>query len=387
MVQRKLFPGDVYAGQVLPWDVVNGRGTLLLSKGQTVQSDEQIRRLHKEGMYVELEQIWQHDLGSALQQILYARRQLETVLLRPESIPQFVDTLSHIAELISVAARRAPDVVMATVVLRQGGRYAVRHVTDVASVVACVLDNIGVSPDQMRPLICAALTMNISAMDLHEALAHQALPLTPSQEARIQSHPLAGADRLRKLGVTNEAWLTAVAQHHESFAGTGYPRRLRQEEISDGAQLIGLADLFCARVRERDHRRADSTRMVLRDILIERGRNYDSRLAAYFIRSLGVYPAGTLVLLASGEAGVVRTRSDKIDAPWVTLLAALDGKMVATDEQRDTRMPGNEIDDVMSPLQAVFDIDMERVWGIEARDFNLTERTEPRFNMQSAASV
>ncbi|MBV8659705.1 MAG: HD domain-containing protein [Burkholderiales bacterium] len=387
MIQRKLYPGDVFAGQILPWDVFNGRGTLLLSKGQTVQSDEQIRRLHKEGMYVEVEQVWHQDPGSVLQHILHACWRMETILLRPESTPQFVDAVSQIADMIGAAARKAPDVVVATVVLRQGGRYAVRHVVDATSIVACVLDNIGVGPEQMRPLLCAALTMNISAMDLHETLAHQASPLTPSQEARIQNHPLASAERLRKLGVANEAWLAAVAQHHESFAGNGYPRRLRQEQISDGAQLIGLADLFCARVRERDYRRADSTRMVLRDILIERGRNYDSRLAAYFIRSLGVYPSGTLVLLANSEIGVVRSRTDKIDAPWVSLLATRDGKMQVTGEFCDTRTPGCEIVDVMSPLQHVFDIDMELIWGSDARDFSLAEREGQLFNMQQAASV
>src|SRR5438067_1198928 len=79
---------------------------------------------------------------------------------------------------------------------------------------------------------------------LQGKLAVQGVPPTPGQSAILAEHPTKGADMLRAAGVTDEAWLQAVAQHHERTDGSGYPAKI--SEPSELAQALRHVDVFMA---------------------------------------------------------------------------------------------------------------------------------------------
>jgi HD-GYP domain-containing protein (c-di-GMP phosphodiesterase class II) len=315
-----------------------------------------------------------------LQHVLHACYRLAVLFNQPDLVRDFPEQVLDIAKLIETAYAANPGVVIATVVLRRGGRYAIRHAVNSACVAASVLSAMGPAGPANLSVIAAALTMNIGVLELQDALSRQVQPLTLSQQARIERHPLASVERLRDLGVQDELWLRAVQEHHEAIDGSGYPHRLKGARVAQAAQLIGLADLFCARVSERGYRRADSAKIVLRDVLIERGKHFDAMLAAYFIKALGVYPIGTVVRLANGQVGVVSGRSERVDAPYVHALAAGDGSALMPPIRYDTQSSDCAIIETLTAPDLCVPIDLEAVWGEEARDFHLTS-----YNAQAAA--
>ena len=371
MIQRRIRIGEIEVGQPLPWDVYNDKGLLLLSEGTRIHSDIQLQRLLEMGIYIESTLTWHQPPQSALQDVLHACFRLAALFHQPEAASDFPGQVLDIAALIQTAVATSPDVVMATVVLRRGGHYAVRHAVNTACVVAIVLQSMGPDAPADRSAVAAALTMNIGILELQDALARQAQPLTPSQRARIERHPLDSVDRLRRLGVQDETWLRGVQEHHEAIDGGGYPHRLRGPRVSQAAQLIGLSDMFCARVSERGYRRAASAKIVLRDVLVERGRSYDALLAAYLIKALGVYPIGTVVRLANGVIGVVSARSEQVDAPRVHGLLAPDGSPLVPPVVYDTTQGEQAIHSTLAPAELGIQIDMEAIWGDDARDFLL----------------
>ncbi|QNM94693.1 HD-GYP domain-containing protein [Chitinimonas koreensis] len=371
MNRRRISLGDVVVGQPLPWNVYNDKGILLLAEGASIQTEAQLDRLLDKGIYIESTLSWHQPPDSALQNILHACYQLAVLLRQPELAPDFKAAVAEIVALIQAAYARDPGVVMATVVLRRGGRYSIRHAVNAACVAVNVLHAMGNNAPNHGSVLAAALTMNIGMIELHDTLARQAEPLTLSQQARVHAHPLEGMDRLVKLGVNDEIWLRAVAEHHEAIDGSGYPQHLRGPRISPAAQLLGLADLFCARVSERGYRRADSTKIVLRDVLIERGHHFDAMLAAYFIKALGVYPIGTLVQLKNGVVGVVSGHTDRVDTPRVHGLLGVEGMPLAVATVYDTREPQYRIVDALSTADVGVPIEMESIWGREASDFSL----------------
>lgn len=379
MIQRRIRAGELVIGRPLPWSVYDQNGVLLLARGVMLRHPRQLTRLISAGYYlVEPSAAWHQQPFSALQYILHAYYRLALLYEQLERGGEFAQQVLGIAQLIEAGYRRHPGVAIATVALRQSGRYAVRHSIHTACVTAAVLHAMPAedSPD-CATVLAAALTMNIGMLDLQDILAYQPQPLTPSQQVRIERHPFDSVARLRQLGVDDEQWLSAVLQHHEALDGSGYPQRLGGAQILPAAQLIGLADLFCARVSGRNYRPADSAKAVLRDVLLERGQRFDALLAAYFIRALGVYPIGTVVELANGELGVVSAHAEKVDAPLVHRIRAADGMPLPTPQPCRTELPEYAIVRVPGGAEQDMPIDMEAIWGEEARDFSRGQELKP----------
>lgn len=371
MHQRRIRPGEIVLGEPLPWNLYTDKGVLMLAEGGRISHAAQLERLLDMGVYIESSVAWHLQPATALQLSLHACYQLDRLLARPEASGDFAAAITTITHLLRQSYARDPHVAMATVVLRRGGRHAVRQAVNTASVACAVLKQMDADDATMRSTMAAALTMNLGMLELQDTLARQSLPLTPSQRARVERHPLEGAERLEELGVTDQDWLRAVREHHEANDGSGYPLHLAGDRIAPAAQLVGLADLFCARVSERGYRPAHSARLVLRDILIERGRLFDARLAAYFIKALGVYPIGSVVTLKNGDIGVVGEPSDQVDAPLVYALRDGQGLAFAKPRQRDTREAELRIVNSLPLSDLGVPVDMVAIWGKEASDFDL----------------
>ncbi|MBI4223811.1 MAG: HD domain-containing protein, partial [Deltaproteobacteria bacterium] len=69
--------------------------------------------------------------------------------------------------------------------------------------------------------------------------------LSGNEIAQIRQHPEAGAKLLEALSGLPGDVSQAVAQHHERFDGSGYPKGLKEDHIHLFARIIGLADTFC----------------------------------------------------------------------------------------------------------------------------------------------
>ncbi|HSC79227.1 MAG TPA: HD domain-containing phosphohydrolase, partial [Chitinolyticbacter sp.] len=289
MDYSRIRPADVQVGQALPWDVFDSRGLLLLSRGQVVTGDTQLERLLEIGVFAEsgalertrgMQNKSKMTIGSArppsvLNMFDGIRRKLDHLVVNLATHVEQQTLGGAIAELAAVienGSRYDPDVSIAVVLLRQEGRYATRHMVNVAIVVRLVAVSMGLAPEQVRSVVCAALTMNLTMVALQELLQQQTQPLSPQQREVLERHPEDAVALLRRAGVTDEVWLHAVLQHHEHLDGSGYPAKLTGDAINPGAQLLALADLFCARVTPRAYRPAVSSNVALRGILLERGK-------------------------------------------------------------------------------------------------------------------
>jgi HD-GYP domain-containing protein (c-di-GMP phosphodiesterase class II) len=99
--------------------------------------------------------------------------------------------------------------------------------------------------------------------------------------------------------------LDIIAQHHERYDGSGYPRCLAGEAVDPLAQIAGLADTFHAMTSARPYREALSTNETLQRLYSWKGGCFNDGLVEQFIQCIGVYPVGTVVELSTGEIGIV----------------------------------------------------------------------------------
>jgi HD-GYP domain-containing protein (c-di-GMP phosphodiesterase class II) len=193
--------------------------------------------------------------------------------------------------------------------------YKQVHVTVLTQLMAARLNY---PRDRLHSLMCAGLTCNVGMYTLSEQLQHQAGGLTPEQKEQVNAHPIDGVDMLKAVGVHREDWLHAVLEHHERMDGTGYPRHLTGDGISQGARILALAETYAAMVAPRSYRDSLLAKDALRELFLSRSKQVDEVLASQFIKEMGIFPPGSLVTLKNGETAVVTHRSKDSRAPRVS---------------------------------------------------------------------
>ncbi|MBV8501326.1 MAG: hypothetical protein JO006_06385 [Paucibacter sp.] len=325
-------------GAPLPWNVRTASGQLLLARGQILATDDDIDALLERGMFVDAAELRVRGGDVApLYRNVFERwaameRRLATLL---RSRPQ--DLGSRITELAlgvgELADEHADELIFAVVQYDHGrfSAYGVAHAMHVAAVCALLARRLSNTEEQRQSLLCAALTMNMSIVELQGQLASRGGKPTTAERAAIERHPIAAAEALRSLGVTDELWLRLVAEHHEQPDGDGYPSGI--EAQCELVNLLHLVDVFTAKYAARADRAGLPARIAAQQLFIQSGRH---PVAALLIKEFGMYPPGCIVKLSNGETAVVVRRGAQVNQPIAAVFINRNGLPVSPPLRRDT---------------------------------------------------
>lgn len=355
----------VVAGQPLPFNVYRPDATLLLARGQVVQSPQQLDALFERGSLVDLNELRgaQADIASAPREQLPglwrdAVARAGEVLRHPEA-ESFRTALDEAARPLEALIRRDPDLAIFQVLRQEGGprlHYGVARSVHAAIVAHLVAQRLGWPEPDLQRAFKAGLTMNISMLELQGQLREQSTPPTPEQRRRIHEHPLRSRELLALAGINDAAWLDAVAQHHEERDGSGYPAGLR--DPGELATLLHRADVYTAKLSARATREAQSADRAGREIFMQ---DPGHPVCAALVKEFGVYPPGCFVRLASGEAGVVVKRGSTVMTPIVAALTNGYGAPLTEPVRRDTMLPLYAITGVLQPRQVRARLEPEKL--------------------------
>ncbi|MDR3566853.1 MAG: HD domain-containing protein [Syntrophobacteraceae bacterium] len=140
------------------------------------------------------------------------------------------------------------------------------------------------SDPEMSILHRASLLHDIGKVGIPNKILDKPGKLTEEEFDVIRSHPGKGAIILEPI-TTYRAVIPAVHQHHEKFNGTGYPNRLRGEQIDIGARIIAVADVFDAMTASRPYRVGMDLPDVLKYIETAAGSHFDPDVTKAFLIS------------------------------------------------------------------------------------------------------
>lgn len=160
---------------------------------------------------------------------------------------------------------------------------------------------------EMHELGMAALLHDIGKSRIEKKILKKKGPLTKAELAIIQLHPQYGIDILAKSGVRDVGVIHAVKEHHEHSNGTGYPSGLKGEKISKLARIIAIVDAYDNLCNNPDIEKRMTPYEALSHMYTKQQHQIDVDLFSVFIRSMGIYPPGTVVQLSNGEIGMVIT--------------------------------------------------------------------------------
>lgn len=242
-------------------------------------------------------------------------RLLSRLLVSDGENDDFPSVVMQIAFRLRSIARHSFDLAYAYLAWHTAEDYPVMHHLIVALTLARVGDESAQFNDEdMEAAMAAALTMNISMLELQARLRSQTEPLSRAQRESIRRHPEQAASRLRLLGVTNERWLDIVANHHELPDASGYPRKMAMQDKP--TLLLGVCDSFNARIAQREYRDNFTAEEAVKE-LFAKGDPVMCELTTILLEELGIYPAGSLLQLQGNQIGCSLIRGQSTTTPVV----------------------------------------------------------------------
>jgi HD-GYP domain-containing protein (c-di-GMP phosphodiesterase class II) len=182
-------------------------------------------------------------------------------------------------------------------------------------------------PVRLIELGNACLLHDIGMHKLPESLRRSKAALSADERKAINVHTALGYRLLKGLSAAENIALAAL-EHHERLDGSGYPRALTGDRITEYAKIIAVACSFEAMVSPRPFRPAAfDLHGAIRELLQKGRKQYDERVLKALVFTLSVYPIGTHVLLSNaGKGVVVRTNLARPRCPAVRVLADPEGR-------------------------------------------------------------
>lgn len=382
---HKLVIEDIDIGERLPWDVLDSYGRLMLSEGSVIRDLPHAKEMLNRGMYIEKSLYTKlpsftrslpsstatdetpalnNNSVSVLHSINLAVKRLDVLLKNIRKFPDAHKSILDIVKLITTAISLSEDLALASIQLNQSsGSYCVRHCVDTAILSIIVAKAMNKTSQEIQDIAAAALTMNISMIELQEKLQGQKEKLSDKDKAAIHNHPIDSIDVLFNAGIENSDWLMNILLHHEHEDGSGYPVGNVKGEIPSSAKILSLADGFCARVTSRGYRKSTLPSVALKDIFIQNSAHADPTMAAYFVKVLSLYPPGTFVQLSNKEIAVVTQRGSTPSNCTVFSLVKPNGELFPTPLKRDTSIDTYKIIEAVYPFDAAVHVNLQQIWG------------------------
>lgn len=370
MAQLGDVTGEIRVGQPLPFDILNANGVLLLARGQIVASQQQLEQLVERGSTVEDAEVERVRAVQAAHPDrpltlfdLWAQAptRLEQ-LFAGMAEPGFGDRLERFATDFVALARRDVDIAIYLTIRQDPARlqrYGLSHALHTALVAELAAARLGWPDADRLRFVKAALTMNLSIVDLQGRLASSENRLTEAQRTELRAHPQAAVAALQAAGIDDPLWLQAVAQHHERRGGSGYPDGIDAPEPL--AVALRLADVFMAKISPRVSRPSLPIQEAARQMFLEAD---GSPVAAAVIKEYGIYPPGDFVQLASGERAVVVRRGADARTPVVAAITNAAGAPIVDTIARDTREKAFAIVGPAAERKLVVRVPPERLYGL-----------------------
>lgn len=317
---------DVRVGVTTRMDIFSADGQLLLGRGSTVYRADSVERLQDNGYKAAAtpqnknphysEPVFQR-MGALADQLT----EIENTLLAGQSLLSFTFKVQALAKALIQCCDEDANAALAQSYLDHHHSYSVLHHVLVAMVVSVLSLARGWSPVDRVSLVAAALSHDIGALAIRQALG-QVASLDEEQRRMVREHPDLGVHMLGELGVRDALWLEAVQDHHEHMDGSGYPRGILLGSQTAGA-LMAVADGFAAMMRPRPYRDRKLGWAILDDLRLHADTWYSSSQVEAVATGFGPYHAGSIVRLANGDMAVVsRHRPDRPEHPELLLIAS-----------------------------------------------------------------
>lgn len=214
------------------------------------------------------------------------------------------EAAAPLVEEISNSVLRNPGALISLARLKTADDYTFMHSVAVCALMIALARQLGLDETQVREAGMAGLLHDLGKAMIPLDVLNKPGKLTDAEFALVKTHPEEGEKLLREGSGVSEITRDVCLHHHEKVDGSGYPKGLNGETMSLFAKMGAVCDVYDAVTSNRPYKAGwDPAESIKR--MAEWTGHFDPLVFQAFVKSLGIYPIGSLVRLASGKLGVV----------------------------------------------------------------------------------
>lgn len=213
---------------------------------------------------------------------------------------EMVDTMfTHGDAMLCLARIRAKDA------------YLMEHSMNVAILLANFGRYLGLERNVLKELTLGGLLHDVGKIMTPDEVLNKPGKLTDEEFGVMRQHVVHSYDILSNTAGITPTMLEVAANHHERLDGTGYPQRLKGDQLSLYTRMSGIVDVYDAVTADRVYKQGMQPTQAFRVLLKGIDQHFDAELVTKFIKCMGVYPVGTLVQLSNQRLAVVMQRNEQ----------------------------------------------------------------------------
>jgi HD-GYP domain-containing protein (c-di-GMP phosphodiesterase class II) len=211
-------------------------------------------------------------------------------------VTRVLDSLERSGELVWLANRSA---------LPTGVDYLAYHQACVAVMAVRVGMTVGLPRAQLLELGMAGCLIDVGLWQLPPALLQRLDTLSDDEVDQYRAHPRLSAEAILRWSPPTATLAEMVMEHHEREQGQGYPQGLAAEAIHPQAKILGLVDTYTGLIVPPSQQLGLRPHEAIREIVRVKNESFPPALIKALLNEVSVFPPGTLVLLNTGETGLV----------------------------------------------------------------------------------
>ena len=195
--------------------------------------------------------------------------------------------------------------------IRKKDNYLMEHSINLSVLMGIFAKSMKVDRETMHQAMVGALLHDIGKIMVPDDILHKPGKLDDNEFARMKQHVVYSRDLLKKTPGIHSLTVNVAAQHHERIDGSGYPEGLTGCQICREGKMVAITDVYDAITADRCYHKGLAPTAALKKLLEWSGSHFEESLVHKFIRSMGIYPVGSLVMMESGRLAVVIEASEK----------------------------------------------------------------------------
>jgi len=274
-----------------------------------------------------------------------------------------VAEVGPLVDQITQSIERNPEAFLNLARLKSVDDYTYLHSVAVCGLMISLGKQLGMSGRELQEVGIAGLLHDAGKALIPIEILNKPGKLTDEEFETIKGHPRLGWEVLDGAEGINVIALDVCLHHHERMDGKGYPERISGDQLTLYARMGAVCDVYDAITSNRCYKPGWEPAESLRKMAEWREGHFDENIFRAFVKTIGIYPSGSLVRLKSGRLAIVLEQSGKsLLAPIVKVFFSTKSNAPIMPEMLDLGRSQETIVCAENPVQWGFDL--KRIAGI-----------------------